>query len=196
MDEKGFYCPRCRKYVSSHTVHKTDVLTVKELTIEIVGQIRVCDECGSELFDRELEKEIETAAFEAYRKRKDMLKPDEIKRIRMQYGLSQVSFARLLGFGDKTIARYENGSLQDDAPNPLIYLMNNPANMLDMLQRFGRDRLCDEEFRNAMRLARGLIYFKLSVYKTLFVDTTGNQEQYSIRQSSQTGNNVKWRSAG
>lgn len=35
--------------------------------------------------------------------------PEEIKKIREQYGLSQRSFAKLLNWGDKTICRYENG---------------------------------------------------------------------------------------
>ena len=35
--------------------------------------------------------------------------PDDIKRIRGKYSLSQQSFARLLGLGEASIVRYENG---------------------------------------------------------------------------------------
>jgi transcriptional regulator with XRE-family HTH domain len=55
--------------------------------------------------------------------------PKEIKKIREQYGLSQRSFAKLLNWGDKTICRYENGSLQDKAHNSLLLFLREPENM-------------------------------------------------------------------
>ena len=55
--------------------------------------------------------------------------PDEIKKIREQYGLSQRSFSKLLNWGDKTIFRYENGSIQDKAHNSLLLFLKDPENM-------------------------------------------------------------------
>lgn len=59
----------------------------------------------------------------------DVLLPNEIKKIREQYGLSQRSFAKLLNWEDKTICRYENGSVQDKAHNSLLLFLRNPENM-------------------------------------------------------------------
>ena len=39
----------------------------------------------------------------------DDITPDEIKRIRKKYGLTQQAFARLLGIGEASMVRYENG---------------------------------------------------------------------------------------
>ena len=58
-----------------------------------------------------------------------MLLPEEIRKIREQYGLSQRSFAKLLNWGDKTICRYENGSIQDKAHNSLLLFLREPENM-------------------------------------------------------------------
>ena len=55
--------------------------------------------------------------------------PEEIKKIREQYGLSQRSFARLLNWGDKTICQYENGSIQDRAHNSLLLFLREPEKM-------------------------------------------------------------------
>ena len=55
--------------------------------------------------------------------------PKEIKKIREQYGLSQRAFAKLLNWGDKTIYRYENGSIQDRAHNSLLLFLREPENM-------------------------------------------------------------------
>ena len=54
---------------------------------------------------------------------------EEIRAIREQYGLSQRSFAKLLNWGDKTICRYENGSIQDKAHNSLLLFLREPQNM-------------------------------------------------------------------
>lgn len=58
-----------------------------------------------------------------------MLLPTEIKQIRELYGLSQISFAKLLNWEDKTIYRYENGSIQDKAHNSLLLSLRKPENM-------------------------------------------------------------------
>lgn len=194
-ENKNVYCPHCRGYVSSHIESKCEDLNVKGLTVKVDERVRVCDGCGKELFDRELEKEIEKAAFEAYRQQKGLLKPEEIKRIRMKYGLSQVAFAKLLGFGEKTIARYESGSLQDEAPNSLIYLMDRPINMIDMLKEYGAIRLSTNEVKMAMKLAQSLIYLELSVYKAIVESTEGDTGVYTIQQTTQKRKTANWRRA-
>ena len=68
-------------------------------------------------------------AYNEYRRRHKLLQPEEIKEIREQYGLSQRSFAKILNWGDKTVHRYENGSLQDKAHNSLLLFLRNPENM-------------------------------------------------------------------
>ena len=88
-----------------------------------------CKECGEELFCEELDLNTLVCAYNEYRRRHKLLLPDEIKAIREQYGLSQRGFAKLLNWGDKTIARYENGSIQDKVHNSLLLLLRNPNNM-------------------------------------------------------------------
>ena len=53
------------------------------------------------------------------------MQPEEIEKIREQYGLSQKNFARLLGWGDITIHRYESGAIQDDAHNDVLSLIKD-----------------------------------------------------------------------
>ncbi|TAL25411.1 MAG: helix-turn-helix domain-containing protein, partial [Nitrospirae bacterium] len=57
--------------------------------------------------------------------RKGFLQPEEIKKIREQYGLSQRNFARLLGWGEITIHRYESGAIQDDVHNDVLALIKD-----------------------------------------------------------------------
>ena len=95
----------------------------------MVAQVLVCAECGEELYCEELDNATLIRAYNEYRRRHKLLLPEEIKKIREQYGLSQRSFAKLLNWGDKTICRYENGSIQDKAHNSLLLFLREPENM-------------------------------------------------------------------
>ena len=82
-----------------------------------------------DLFDEELDNATLIKVYNEYRQRHKLLLPEEIKSIREQYGLSQRGFSRLLGWGDKTIFRYENGSLQDKAHDTILTFLRCPENM-------------------------------------------------------------------
>lgn len=84
--------------------------------------------------------------------------PEEIKQIRQQYGITQVDFSRVLGFGDKTIARYENGALQDTAPNNLILLMKNEKNFIELWEK---RKICSTPRMCKMSNARFLLNTQL-----------------------------------
>ncbi len=79
--------------------------------------------------NEELDSATLINAYNEYRRRHKFLLPEEIRRIREQYGLSQRSFAKLLNWGDKTIRRYENGAVQDRAHNSLLLFLREPENM-------------------------------------------------------------------
>ena len=123
------YCDTCGKEVETKIITRPETFKVcgEEVTVE--AQILVCAECGEELFCEELDSATLVNAYNEYRRRHKLLLPDEIKKIREQYGLSQRSFAKLLNWGDKTICRYENGSVQDKAHNSLLLFLREPENM-------------------------------------------------------------------
>ncbi len=128
------YCEVCEKEVETKVVVKKEAYDVCGETIEVDAQVLVCAECGEEFFCEELDNKTLLSAYVEYRKRHKLLLPEEIKAIREQYGLSQRSFAKLLNWGDKTIFRYENGSVQDKAHNSLLLFLREPKNMRTYLE--------------------------------------------------------------
>jgi len=75
-------------------------------------------------------------ARNAYRIQRGLLTSDEIVAIRESYGLSQVDLARLLGWGEATISRYESKAIQDDAyDNMLRLIKDNPLQVLSMFRK-------------------------------------------------------------
>lgn len=123
------YCEECGKEVETKIITKREAYTVCGEQIEVDAQVLVCADCGEEFYCEELDNATLIQAYNEYRGRHKLLLPDEIKKIREQYGLSQRSFAKLLNWGDKTICRYENGSLQDRAHNSLLLFLREPENM-------------------------------------------------------------------
>ena len=123
------YCDECGKEVETKVVTQKECYDVCGEQIEVDAQVLVCADCGEELFCEELDSATLVSAYNEYRRRHKLLLPEEIKKIREQYGLSQRSFAKLLNWGDKTICRYENASVQDKAHNSLLLFLRNPENM-------------------------------------------------------------------
>lgn len=137
IKEGAVFCPHCMNFVDSRIEQKTENYTVKGREVQVCADVRVCAECGTTLFDRELDQESLVKAYAVYRKEMGLLSPEDIKRIRQKYRLSQTAFAKVLGLGEKTIARYESGSIQDEAQNNLIQLMEDSRNFEMLLSRNG-----------------------------------------------------------
>ncbi len=123
------YCEECGKEVETKIIAKKEIYDVCGEQIEVNAQVLVCAECGEEFYCEELDNATLIEVYNTYRRKHKLLLPEEIKNIREQYGLSQRSFSKLLGWGDKTLCRYENGSIQDRAHNSLLVFLREPENM-------------------------------------------------------------------
>ncbi|MCF0112273.1 MAG: DUF4065 domain-containing protein [Erysipelotrichaceae bacterium] len=123
------YCEKCGKSVDTIVVTKKESYEVCGELTEVDAQVLVCAQCKEELFCEELDNDTLVRCYNEYRKKHKLLLPEQIREIREQYGLSQRSFAKLLNWGDKTIFRYENGSIQDKAHNSMLLFLRQPGNM-------------------------------------------------------------------
>lgn len=116
------YCPNCETECLTKIIERNETLTVRGCEITLKVKMRICAECGEGIIDKELDDISLKEFYDEYKKINNLLTATEIKEIRMQWGLSQSQFAILLGMGEKTITRYENGSIQDETHDNLIRL--------------------------------------------------------------------------
>lgn len=123
--ENTFYCCECQKLQQTKIVKKAQTLNVKGRVITLTVPVRVCVNCNEEILDKDLDATTLDLFYNEYRRLENLLLPEEIKAIRQKYYLSQSSFAKFLGFGEKTITRYENGAIQDICHDNLIRLMSS-----------------------------------------------------------------------
>lgn len=87
---------------------------------------RQCESCGERIIPHELDQALDR---ERYR-RLGLLYPEQIRQVRAKTGLSAVDMSHLLGVGEKTYTRWENGrSLQTKASDTLIRLIDQHAEL-------------------------------------------------------------------
>lgn len=132
---KIIYCSSCQKQTKANIVSKEEIFNVKGEDIRNLSSVAVCQECGEEVFDSELDEDNFEQAYNEYRKKHNLLTPSQIKNIREKYGLSQRALSSLLGFGEITIHRYESGAIQDKSHNEILSLIEKPENMRVILEK-------------------------------------------------------------
>ena len=134
------YCEKCDDFVEYEVKNKEETYKVKGEEIQIKAKVAFCKECGKELFHEELDKENQHKVFDIYRKKHNLLSPEEIKKIRVKYGLNQREMSQLLGWGEITYHRYENGAVPDSAHNNQLLLIQEPKNVKELLKK-GKTKL-------------------------------------------------------
>jgi putative zinc finger/helix-turn-helix YgiT family protein len=130
---KKAYCPYCESFVEPYEETVEQTLPVRGESVTVSGSVQHCPVCKNALVSEEHDSATLERAYDVYRKRHGLLMPQEVRAIRESYGLSQRSLARLLGWGDITVHRYESGALQDAAHDSLLRLIQEPSNLLALL---------------------------------------------------------------
>lgn len=128
-----FWCENCECETETKVIRKIESWKVLGESIEYETDVRICAVCGEEIFDDQLDDRTMKAVYNIYRSNHGMLSAEEIKDIRLKYGLSQRTMAKLLGWSDKTVARYENGSLPDKAHHAMLRTISTAAGMRNFL---------------------------------------------------------------
>ena len=111
-------CPLCDKIheIEERTRIAKTIIKGEEVNYEETYYFCLnSDEDENEFVTGKMENENLLNARNAYRRAHKLLTSDEIVAIRESYGLSQVDLAKLLGWGEATISRYESKAIQDDA---------------------------------------------------------------------------------
>ncbi len=132
-------CPLCDKTHEVEERKRIAAITFKGEEVTYEERFYFCENADEE------ENEFETGAMtnenllnarNAYRVKKGLLTSGEIVAIRENYGLSQVDLARLLGWGEATISRYESKAIQDEAYDTMLRLIkDNPLQALEFLKK-------------------------------------------------------------
>ncbi|MGG0667730.1 type II TA system antitoxin MqsA family protein [Lederbergia citrisecunda] len=127
------YCSKCMEKVPYVVKEEKFILTVRNEKFLIEGKRIYCSIDNEELFHAEFDSENQEKAFNLYREKYNIVYPEDIKKVRERYRLTQREYSYLLGFGEITLSRYERGSLPTIAQNNMIKASFDPVKFYEML---------------------------------------------------------------
>ena len=130
-------CPNCEKRTDIQHIRTNEEIKVKGEGINVPVEYYKCTECGAEFEDPNSLHDPLEFAYKEYRRRHGMMQPGDIRNLRQRYGLTQKELAKLLGWGEATLSRYENGSLQDNTHNTILQMIKDPRNLLSLIELQG-----------------------------------------------------------
>lgn len=121
---KKAFCMNCDEEKGYRVIESVKDFAVKDTVVKAKVFECFCNDCGYKLFVYEYEKKNQISIYDAYKEKMGLMTSVEIIQLRKKYGLSQRALANIIQCGEKNIARYENGAIQDQSINLLLKLVD------------------------------------------------------------------------
>lgn len=124
-------CPETGKPMVRDVRPMTITYKGQSVTIDMPGWY--CDESGESIHTGE-DMKVSDAALKALRNQIDLLKPQEVKRIRTKIGLTQREAGSIFGGGPNAFQKYEQGTVTVSKPmsNLLRVLEKHPEEIEEL----------------------------------------------------------------
>jgi len=127
-------CSCCMEEHEVKTVLVMDQATFKNSTVNYEASYLFCELAEELYMDEQLMQDNDIRLKDAYRKKEGLLTSTQIGEIRAKYGISQSDLCLLLGWGGKTITRYESHQVQDKAHDTILKKLDqDPEWFIDLL---------------------------------------------------------------
>lgn len=112
------HCPICD--APGNRVRERREVTLGRRSVEVKHERFRCPECGEEWYTPDQMTRAQELAAREIRAAEGLLTPAAIRGIREALELSQADFESLLGFGPKTVGRWERGTVIPNASSDLL----------------------------------------------------------------------------
>ena len=136
---KEMLCPFCMEE------HKVQIITTEERNVfkgkpvKYNAEYLYCDQADETYADEQQISLNDIALKDAYREETGLLTSHQIVAIRAKYGISQSDLCLLLGWGGKTITRYESHQVQDKAHDTILRKLNSDPEWFLQLLKAGKE---------------------------------------------------------
>ena len=149
-------CTCCMGEHEVKTVRMKEHTQFKNVDVNYEATYFYCD-LAEELYMDEMQMQDNNMAMkEAYRRIQGLLTAKAIKAIRSKYSISQKDFSILLGWGEKTITRYETYQIQDKAHDSILKKIEvDPEWFLSLLES-SKEYLSEEAHKKYLNIAASI----------------------------------------
>ena len=133
--EPEMLCSCCMEKHTVQVVSVSEQNVFKNVPVVYRAEYFYCDRANETYADEQQISSNDIAMKNAYREKMGLLTSHQIAAIRARYGISQSDLCLLLGWGAKTITRYESHQVQDIAHDTILRkLASDPEWFLQLLQ--------------------------------------------------------------
>ncbi len=155
---KASICPCCMEKHAIKKVHITETTIFKNATINYNAEYYYCEKADEFYEDEELFSANDIALKDSYRSKMGLLTSGQIADIRKKYAISQNDLCTILGWGGKTITRYESHQVQDKAHDTILRKLDkDPEWFLELLNN-SKDLLPEKAYSKSQKA--GVILFE------------------------------------
>ena len=127
-------CPCCMEEHTVQVIGVSEHNVFKNVPVDYSAEYFYCDRANETYEDEQQISSNDISMKNAYREKMGLLTSHEIAAIRARYGISQSDLCILLGWGAKTITRYESHQVQDIAHDTILRkLARDPEWFLQLL---------------------------------------------------------------
>lgn len=149
-------CACCMEEHEVKTVLVMDHATFKNSTVNYEASYLFCELAEELYMDEQQMQDNDIRLKDAYRKKEGLLTSSDIRNIREKYGISQSDLCMLLGWGGKTITRYESHQVQDKAHDTILKKIDQDPEWFLSLLNDAKDNISSEAYRKYLETATTL----------------------------------------
>lgn len=149
-------CPCCMEEHEVKTVKIKEQAVFKERQVNYDTVYMYCDAADELYMDERKIQENDIRLKDAYRRAEGLLASGDISDIRGKYGITQSDLCALLGWGGKTITRYESHQVQDRAHDTILKKIDRDPEWFLSLLKEAKDNLTEEAYQKYLGAATAL----------------------------------------
>lgn len=153
MKSENCLCACCMEEHEVKTVLVEEQAIFKDVRVAYDASYLYCEVAEELYMDEQQIQENDIRLKDAYRKAEGLLTSAEICGIRAKYGISQKDLCILLGWGGKTITRYESHQVQDKAHDTILKKLDQDPEWFLSLLNDAKFFLSAESFQKYLNAA-------------------------------------------
>lgn len=157
-------CTCCMEEHEVKTVLVKEKATFKNIKVDYEASYLYCDIAEEVYMDEKQMQENDIRLKDAYRKKEGLLTSKQIRDIRVKYNISQSDLCVLLGWGAKTITRYESHQVQDKAHDTILKKIDQDPEWFLSLLNDAKSNLSIESYQKYLQAATSLYEEDRDIY--------------------------------
>lgn len=174
-------CLECMEEHDVLTVEVLDTNIFKGEEVQYFATYEYCEHAEAFSATEEMLSANDVSMKNAYRKKMGLLQTHEICAIRKKYGISQSDLATLLGWGAKTITRYESHQVQENAYDSILRKIDADPEWFCVMLEKTKDKFSASTYQKYFGTATQLFekssdYYLRKSIKSLYAKFDGDED--------------------